>query len=352
MIPIYLCDPSGRVLERLEAASGNINRHIDQIGTLEVTCLPPRVINQDYRILVDVEGENRVLWLVTSYEEIGAGDSKLLQISAKDGKYLYTKRLVRAYSDTALGYKINYPQVVAAEIINEQVIAPLLTYRGIPGLALHSTPGSLLTGFSAWEGEVAWKNVWEVFGTLMEFGRATDNPFMVDLLVSPASSSDLLAVVARRAGTARRLTSGQLARYGFSIRSKVDFSDNAEEVISLGAGPGSLALYTTYPTTTPVVSAANPFYYKEEISVLSSEDDLDALSANALATYQERRPKSLLIIEGAGPVADFWGPQLGYGDEVTILYNDRTYTLTVVGYSIQWSGASEPNVSLVCAEGY
>lgn len=352
MIPLYLCDPSGRTLQRLEEVSCSISRHIDQVGTLEVTCKIPRVIAPDYRIVVDMPGESETLWIVTDTEEVAVGDQRLLSVAAKDGKYLYEKRFVFAYNDTAQGYKIDYPQSVAAEIIDEQMISSAQTYRNVPGLQLYSTPGSLLVGFSAWEGEVAWKKLWDVFADLMSYGRATDNPFVVDLIVSPLGGNEFRAVVARRMGREHTITSAQLSRYGFSIRESHKADGAAEKVTALGSGDGSLALYSTYPTTTPVITAANPFFFKEEIVPLGNEDDLDALEVAAQSNYQERRPRTGLIIEGAGPVSNFWGKKIGYGDSLTILHNNNTYSMTVAGYSIQWQGAEEPSVSFVCLEGY
>lgn len=350
MIPVYLQTPAGALVQRLNAHSGTLTRNVGQIGTLEMVCDTPIALDMGYRVFVDHPNESSTLWIVTGKEEVLIGDQYLTKIIAEDGKRLYTKRIVWAYDDTPEGYKINYPQVIAKEVINENMVSAVLTERNVPDLQAATFPVTD-SSWSAWEGEVAWLTVWDVITKMMEFGRATDNPFVVDLLVE-ANGSRLLPVISRRLGTDRVFTSQQLSRYGISVRAATSAASAALRCIAIGEGEGSLALLYAYPAVVTLLSSTNPFYYTEASVTLGNEDDMGALEQAARTEQARIAARTTLVLEGAAPVQDFWGAYIGYGDRLLIQHNGVDYDMTVVGYSLQWSGAEEPSVSLVCAEGY
>jgi len=352
MIPVYLHTPAGELLQRLEVVSASFGRNYDQIGTMNLVCEIPKQYGYNHRVVVDLAGESNVLWTIVDYEELAVGNRTLLSIDCQDGKRQFNKRIVLAYNDTAAGYKINYPQVVCAEVINENMVSHISTERNVLGLQSATVNAALSAGWTAWEGEVAWKKVWDVITTLMEYGRATSNPFYVDFLTDAQGGATFTPIIARRAGVERTVNSMQLARYGLTVRAKDSGEAWATRVIGLGSGDGSLALWTQYPTSFAVSRDTDPFFYSEEISSQGNEDDLDALTSQVKATYADIARKKSIILEGAGPVRGFWGSVIGYGDGLTLRHRDIEYQVTVVGYSISWEGAGEPQISLVCAEGY
>lgn len=351
MIPVYLQTPSGAAVQRLTAHTGTVTRNLGQIGTLEMTCDVPLEIGEDYRIFIDHPNESNALWLVVAYEEVLVGDQYLLQIRAEDGKRLYDKRIVWAFNDTPEGYKINYPQVVVKEVINENMVTATRTERIVPDMVAAAFPNTS-SSWSAWEGEVAWQTVWDVIQKMLEFGRATNNPFAVDLFVESGGGNRLLPIISRRLGVERTFTSQQLSRYGISVRAATDASRAVTRCIALGEGERSLALTSPYPAVIYLTSSSNPFYYDESIVTLGNEDDMQALEQAAVSELARSAKKTSLVLEGAAPVQDFWGSVLSYGDRMLINHNGSEYDMTVVGYSLQWSGAGEPYVSLVCSEGY
>lgn len=352
MIPVYLYNPSGELIQRLQLQSAEFNRNISQIGTASVICEIPKEYGVDYRIFVDHPGETNTLWLITGWEEILVGDKRLIQFSAQDGKRMYTKRIVWAYNDTARGYKINYPQIVAQELVNEQMVNHIDTYRNVIGLHASDIDTSLAASWTAWEGEVAWKPLWDVFTTLMDYGRATDNPFSIDFLVSTQGGTEFTPFIGRRLGISREVSTLQLSRFGVSLREIYNADTEVKRMFALGSGDGSLALYSYYSGFSTYSRETNPFFYKEGIVTLGNEDDLTALDIAAQSNYKEAQATKKLVIEGAGPVDGFWGVVIGYQDELTITHRDETYVMTVIGYSLSWEGAGSPSVSFVCAEGY
>lgn len=353
MIPVKLYTPDGTLVDLLATSRVEVSRNVEQIGTLTLTCLKPKAIGKDYRIVIEHPAESRVLWLVSDYEETVIGDQSVLSVSAVDGKDLYQRRFVWAYNDTAQGYKINYPQVVAKEVINENMVSASLTERNISGMVAASFPTGLTSSlWTAWEGEVSWKPVWDVLTTLMEHGRGTDNPFMVDLLVESQGGTGLVPVITRRLGVSRTLNSFQLQRMGISVRITYSAKGAAHRVLALGAGDGSLALVSYDPAVVLTAGSSNPFYYSEAIVTSGNEDDLGALAATASARRAALQPKLSLVLEGAAPVRNFWGTTMGYGDQLLVSHAGVEYDVTVTGYSLSWAGAEEPAVSVVVAEGY
>jgi len=352
MIPVYLHTPAGDLVQRLQVQSAEFNRNVGQVGTATVVCEIPKEFGTDYRLVVDLAGEDQVLWLITGWEDVAVGDKLLLRLSAEDGKRLYAKRIVWAYSDTANGYKIDYPQIVAQEIINRHMVNHVDTYRNVIGLQASDIDTSLSGGWTVWEGEVAWKVIWDVLVDLMEYGRSTDNPFVVDFLVSSQGGLDFTPFIGRRLGTERQISTVQLSRYGVRLQESFDGSNEIKRMYCLGSGSGSLALYSFYDSFSTYNRETNPFFYKEGIVVRGNEDDVAALDVAARSAMSETTPRRKLVIEGGGPLEGFWGKVVGYQDQLTITHRDQSYVVTVIGYSLSWEGAGAPTVSFTCAEGY
>ncbi len=355
MIPVYLLSPAGKLLHRVQALSASFSRKIDDVGTFSLTCEIPPDIGPDYRIKLDFPGESDVIWLVEDTEDVILGNRRLLSVTGSDGKLMYEKRFVFAYGDTAEGYKIDYPARICSDLINEQMVTPVLggSIRTLYGLIEAVPPEGVLSGATAWEGEVCWRKLWDVFKEQMEFGRATGLPFFVDLVAESSDGPGLVPIIGRRPGVERRLTSVQLNQFGISVRRVMRSSDNAETVFALGSGEGSLALYSKYPSTIlDYYPQADPFWYKEDILTQGNEDDLDALAKAATAAYQEHKTRTVLVVENGAPVENFWGTLIGYGDLVTVEHYGIEQTVTVTAYTLEWDAGGEPSVSFALEEGY